>query len=63
MQRLLKISFLSLVFTLIVQAGFCQVLPPLPNPSDGAPIDGMSSLLLVLGFGYGALKMKVNKIK
>jgi len=63
MSRLVKFSFLLLAFVLLAQSAFCQVVPPAPNPTDGAPIDGMSSLLLALGFGYGAIKMRINKVK
>jgi hypothetical protein len=63
MQRFLKISFLLLALVLVAQVAFCQVVPPAPNPNDGAPIDGMSSVLLGLGFGYGAVKMRLNKAK
>lgn len=63
MQMFLKISFLSLAFVLVAGVALCQVVPPAPNPNAGAPIDGMSSVLLAIGFGYGAMKLRLNKAK
>ncbi len=58
---------LTRVFSILILLLFASLLlhgqtpPPGSNSSDGAPIDGLSGLLLVAGIGYGAKRILESK--
>ncbi|MBL4585818.1 MAG: hypothetical protein JKX84_01980 [Flavobacteriales bacterium] len=47
--------------SLLIHHSYAQTPPPSNPPSSDTPLDGMTSLLLVAGIGYGARKMRKNK--
>ncbi|MCF8459853.1 MAG: hypothetical protein K9G46_03950 [Flavobacteriales bacterium] len=52
---------LTLCLFLMVVANVAMAQPFPPAPSDGAPLDGFASLLIVAGIAYGGIKLKRNK--
>jgi len=53
--------FLFTCLTLLICAEvFAQIPPPSPPPA-GAPLDGFTMLLLAVGAGYGANRIKDRK--
>jgi hypothetical protein len=52
---------LALCLFLMVLATVAMAQPLPPAPTDGAPLDGVTSLLIVSGIAYGGMKLKRNK--
>lgn len=59
MKKIIAVFPLLLVFVLLSHACFAPPLPPVP--SDGAPLDGFSILLIVLGVAYGGYYLRKKR--
>jgi len=62
MKKLQRIIPIVIVLVLVGMEVWAQTPPPggggAPPPSAGAPIDGLTGLLLIAGIGYGARKIR-----
>ncbi|MCF8464752.1 MAG: hypothetical protein K9G41_07920 [Flavobacteriales bacterium] len=52
---------LCLFLMVLANLAMAQPLPPAPNPTEGAPIDGLTTILMLSGIAYGAKKLRSNK--
>jgi len=57
MKYLLK-SIILLMLCFMGTEAYSQVVPPAPAPNEGAPIDGLSTVLLIVGTTYGIKKLR-----
>ncbi|MBL4587112.1 MAG: hypothetical protein JKX84_08675 [Flavobacteriales bacterium] len=52
------IVFLIISSSLFIGEAIAQTPPPGAPPAAGAPLDGMTAVLLAAGIGYGARKFR-----
>lgn len=63
MKRQTLLTFSLCLFLMVVSTvAMAQPLPPAPNPTEGAPIDGLTSLLMLTSIAYGGGKLKRKKV-